>query len=843
MEMWVILLGILPFLMLGLSPMGMGLLRSKEPLGRSQQDLEELLEAVMSCSRDAIVILDSQGRVVLWSKTAESILGWPQKQALGRRLKELIPWEDLHKCKENPSTKIHEIFYSSPCGNDVPLEVSVESISLGGEAHELVILRDVTERRRNETELLRAKEEAESFNRELEKAIERANCMAVEAELANAAKSSFLANMSHEIRTPMNGIIGMTGLLLDTQLTAEQKEYAQIIRNCSESLLSLINDILDFSKIEAGKLELEMTDFDLRLALEEVVDVLALKAAEKGLEFVCMVEPDVPSLLRGDPGRLRQVLLNLVGNAVKFTFQGEVLVRVSLEAENQGKVTLRFQVKDTGIGIPKDKQRLLFRPFTQVDGSTTRKFGGTGLGLSISKRLVELMGGRIWVESRPGKGSLFSFAAVFEKQPPREVSEETGTVRLKGTRVLVVDDHAANRLLLKVLLEGWGCVCEEAQKAEQALRMLREAHEAGAPFQVAILDMLMPDMDGDRLGKAIKRDFRLRDTCLIMLTSLGRRGDARRLQEIGFAGYLTKPVRTSQLRCCLEAVLGLGETHFPDAPSGPAASPMLNAQSKSGLRILLVEDNTTNQKVALGILRKLGYRAEAVANGKEALACLKREPYDLVLMDCQMPELDGYEATRLIREPSTGVLNPRVPVIAMTANAMTGDKARCIEAGMDDYVAKPVRAQELEAAIRRCVKGPTDFQAKPRRLRPLPSVLPEPSEAFQEAEVPPVFDRDALLDRLMGDQELAMGILSGFLQETPAQINALRLALTQGDANSVRRWAHTIKGAAGNVGAMLLREKAALLEQVAKAGELEQARELLKGLESSWEAFRQASGL
>jgi len=844
MESWIMLLGILSCLVLGLRAMAVGQEQAKESSGRSLREAEELLEALMSCSRDAIVVLDSQGRVALWSKTAQSVLGWSEKQVLGRKLEEILQCRDLEKCKGAESPKVVQMVCTSLGGNEIPIELSIFGTSLGGEPHDLVILRDVTQRRQSENELLRAKEEAESFNRELEQAIERANCMAMEAELANAAKSSFLANMSHEIRTPMNGIIGMTGLLLDTDLTPEQREYAQVIRNCAESLLSLINDILDFSKIEAGKLDLEILDFDLRLALEEVVEVLAFKAAEKGLEFVCLVEPDVPSLLRGDPGRLRQVLLNLVGNAIKFTIKGEVLVRVSLEAETEEKVTLRFQVRDTGIGIPRDKQRLLFRPFTQVDGSTTRKFGGTGLGLSISKRLVELMGGNVWVESWPGKGSVFSFTAVLEKQPLEgEVSSQPGAPQLQGKRVLVVDDHASNRLLLKVLLEGWGCFCQEAQRAQEALLMLREAYESGNPFHAAILDMLMPDMDGDRLGKAIKKDPRLKEICLIMLTSLGRRGDAGRLREIGFAGYLTKPVRASQLRRCLETVLGLGEAHFPDSHPELLTPQSLDDKRKRSLRILLAEDNITNQKVALGILQKLGYRAEAVANGKEALASLQREPYDLVLMDCQMPEMDGYEATRLIREPSTGVLNPKVPVIAMTANAMAGDRARCMEAGMDDYVTKPVRAQDLQAVIAKWTKAGKD---SPKEAQEQPFVASSPSlEALvpNEEKTPPVFDREALLERLMGDQELATVILSGFIQETPRQIHALRSALSQGDAQAVCRWAHTIKGAAGNVGAMLLREKALCLEEKAKAGALERAHELLKELESSWERFQEASGM
>ncbi len=842
MELWIILFGIVSCLGMGLTRWLVGQDQARELPGMNPRDLEELLDALLSHSRDAIVVLNSQGRVVIWSKTAQSVLGLQDDEALGKRLAEILPCEELGQYGKIGPKEVVEISYNSNEAGHIPLEVSASRISIGGEPHELIILRDVTQRRRNETELLRAKEEVESFNRELEQAITRANSMAMEAELANAAKSAFLANMSHEIRTPMNGIIGMTGLLLDTHLTAEQREYAQIIRNCAESLLSLINDILDFSKIEAGKLDLEILDFDLREALEEVLEVFAFKAEEKGLEFVCMVEPDVPSLLRGDPGRLRQVLLNLVGNAIKFTLHGEVMVRVSLEAEAKEKVTLLFQVKDTGIGIPKDKQRLLFRPFTQVDGSTTRKFGGTGLGLSISKRLVELMGGTICVESAPGKGSVFSFTAVMEKQPLGQRPLHPAILQLQGKRVLVVDDHATNRLLLKVLLEGWGCICKEAQRAEQALGILVQAYQQNMPFHGAILDMLMPDMDGDRLGKAIKKDSRLKDTLLIMLTSLGRREDVNRLREIGFAGYLTKPVRSSQLLRCLEAVLVRGESYFLDTLPTTTGCHTFSDKPGKNLRILLVEDNVTNQKVALGILQKLGYRAEAVANGKEALASLKSQPYDLVFMDCQMPEMDGYEATRFIREPTTGVLNPQVPIIAMTANAMAGDRAKCMEAGMNDYVPKPVRAQDLQAMIGKWAKKACNSESESLRSQCFTPLVPEVAKLSMEEDMLPVFDKDALLERLMGDQELAMSILRGFLQETPLQINSLRKALAQGDAQAARRWAHTIKGAAGNVGAMLLREKASLLEQEAKAEALDKANECMEALESSWETFKEACG-
>lgn len=842
METWIMAVGFVFSLAAAGWIMGSLLGRRRDLVvqSRDPRELEELLKAITSLSRDAIVILDAQGRIVLWSRPAQAMFGWSDSEALGRNLGETLGLRRFVLAYLEESGSIVEHLARTQDGRQIPLEISVSRIILGGQIHRLAILRELTERRFTEGEILKAKEdEFEAFKRELEAAIERANLMAMEAELANAAKSAFLANMSHEIRTPMNGIIGMTGLLLDTNLTAEQREYAEIIRNCSEALLSLINDILDFSKIEAGKLDLEILDFDLRLALEEAVDVLAVKAGEKGLEFVCIVDPAVPSLLRGDPGRLRQVVLNLAGNAIKFTSRGEVLIRVVLEEEGPDRVTLRFQVRDTGIGIPQSKMPMLFRPFTQLDDSPTRNFGGTGLGLSISKRLVELMGGSIGVESEPGRGSTFWFTVTMEKQSHQDSWAALVPAELQGKRVLVVDDHKTNRLLLRTLLEGWGCTCQEAVDGQEALRLLRHAHKHGEPFDLAILDMLMPHMDGEELGRRIKENPELRDIRLIMLTSLGRRGDVRRLQEIGFAGYLTKPVRASQLRRCLETVLGRQEAASLGAPAPIVTRHTLSEECKRALRILLVEDNVTNQKVALAILAKLGYKADVAANGREAVAALQKVHYELVLMDCQMPEMDGYEATRLIRDPSTGALNPRVPIIAMTANAMQGDRRKCLEAGMDDYIAKPIRAQELAAAVERWTKALLASELRGTSIEE-PGKFQSPTERVDDlGPGPPVFDWAALLDRLLGDEELARGILTSFLEEMPRQVEALACAVREGDAEGLRRWAHTIKGSAGNVGAMALREVALDMEKAAKEGDLDTTTRLMPLLEACLERLRE----
>ena len=671
---------------------------------------------------------------------------------------------------------------------------------------------DITDWKRAEQELREAKDEADRLNRHLEQQTMLAKELAAQAEMASAAKSEFLANMSHEIRTPMNGIIGMTSLLEDTELSEEQRQYVQTARTCCDQLLTLINDILDFSKIEAGRIELEALDFDLPTAVEEVAEMLASMAVEKGLEFHCFVSPEIPAKLRGDAGRLRQILINLVNNAIKFTEAGEVDVRAELGGRTDGQVTVRFSVRDTGIGIPADRMDRLFESFSQIDTSTTRKYGGTGLGLAISKQLAELMGGSIGVESVEGEGSTFWFTAVLATQPTAAGDEQV-PAEVRGARVLVVDDDETHRAILRTYLTAWGCETEEAATAEDALDALRQARGRRRSFDVVLVDRGLPDTGGEELGRRVRAVPELAGTGMVLLASTVRRGVEERPAEAGFSRCLLRPVRQSQLLDCVQTVLV--ENHGSGADSGSHArvDPVPTVEPLSAeLRILLVEDNIVNQKVALRVLeRKLGLRADAVANGAEAVEALRRIAYDVVLMDCQMPEMDGYEATRRIRDPNSGVRDPQVRIIAMTANAMDGDRELCLAAGMDDYVAKPVAPADLAAALRRAV--PRASAAASPDGSEGGSVMPARSD---EGTVEP------LRSEYAEDPDLA-DLVPEFVSGLPGRVCEMRKALQNGDFTRLADLAHQLKGAGGGFGYPSITQAARDLESAAKESDHEAA--------------------
>jgi len=558
-------------------------------------------------------------------------------------------------------------------GDVVEVACSLSPTRYGGREAVCAVVRDVTNQKR------------------LEVAMERARDAALESA---RLKAEFLANMSHEIRTPMNGVIGMTGLLLDTPLNDEQREFAETIRDSGESLLTIINDVLDFSKIEAGKLQFETLDFDFRHALEGAAELLTERATTKHLELALHVDDDVPTALRGDQGRLRQVLVNLIGNAIKFTETGEVIVRAALVERGLDDAVVRVEVQDTGIGMAEHAQDRLFQAFTQADGSTTRRYGGTGLGLAISRRLVELMGGKIGVTSQVGVGSMFWFTARFTLQSDPS-GETLSPTELQGRRVLVVDDNATNRRILEHQLGRWAVDHASAADGESALQMLREAAQRGRPFELVILDRQMPGMDGITLAAMIRADALIRNVAAVMLTSLGRH-DSTALAELGITIHLTKPVKQAQLYECLTQALG-GKVRSARRTSQPVQA--LAPQQPSKARVLVAEDNVVNQKVVQLLLSRLGYAVDLVANGLEAIDALSRIRYDLVLMDWQMPELDGFETTRRIRSHEGGA--SRIPIIAMTASALAGDREACLEAGMDDYLAKPIKTTELQDVLER----------------------------------------------------------------------------------------------------------------------------------------------
>jgi PAS domain S-box-containing protein len=784
-------------------------------LQRQKQYYQSLLEV----SPTAIVTIDPDHKVTSWNPAAERLFGYGREEAIGQDIDSLVAnSEAVHHEAGQLNRQAREAGQvrlatrrTRKDGSLVDVDVRAVPIRVGDEMVGLyAIYHDISE-------LQRAREQAEA---------------------ATQAKSAFLAMMSHEIRTPMNAVIGMTGLLVDTELTPEQRGYAEVIRRSGEALMAVIDDILDFSKIEAGRLDLERRPFDLRSCVESALELVAASASGKGLNLAYLFDQGLPSAIVGDATRLRQILINLLNNAIKFTDTGEVVLSVDGKAlESGGEEVgrwhrLHFAVRDTGIGIPTDRLGRLFESFSQVDASTTRRYGGTGLGLAISKRLCELMGGTIWVESRVGEGSTFHFTIQAEQASGLAPADQQGPVpQLQGRRVLIVDDNATNRRILVRQAESWGMLARDTASPAQALEWIRR----GDPFDLAILDMQMPEMDGVGLAEEIGRYRDARALPLLLLTSLGSREGVRGGAE--FAASLTKPIKPSQLYDTLMNVLGATPAGVQAAAS--QEGPVERLAERVPLRILVAEDNIVNQQLALLVLQKLGYRAVVTTNGLEALQALEREPYDVVLMDVQMPTMDGLEATRRIHQRWPEGRRPHI--IAVTASAMQEEREACLAAGMDDYLSKPIRVEELAAALRRCRRHlapqpPAPAGESGEGAHVPPEREPQGQPAVAGMLHPPALER--LVETIGDDRNLLTALIDTFLSDAPRLVEAARRGLEHGQTDEVRRAAHTLKSNGATFGAMSLSELSRQLEALAGSGILEGADELIDRIDAEYERVR-----
>jgi two-component system, sensor histidine kinase and response regulator len=791
---------------------------------------EKQSAAVVRSALDCVICIDADGRILEFNRSAERTFGYVREEVIGRDLADVIMpsvnreghRQGLRRYLQAGVSRVLdrrlELIAQRANGSDFPVELSITAIQQGTDTVFTVYLRDITDRRKTEQDLMRAKDAAEAASR---------------------AKSEFVANISHEIRTPMNGILGMTDLVLETDLTPRQREFMVMVKSSARSLLTVINDVLDFSRIEAGKLLLESLEFPLRQTIAETLTPLALRAHEKGLELLCEVHRNVPDQVVGDPSRLRQVILNLVGNAVKFTETGEVLLTIGLESQDQYDVLVHIAVTDTGIGIPADKQQSIFLPFTQADGSTTRRFGGTGLGLTISSQLVELMGGRLWVDSAEGQGSTFHFTVRLRRSLTTFAPAPTidwGT--LQGMPALIIDDNATNRRILAEMLSNWGLKPTVVDGAVAAMAVVASRARDGLPFRVILLDYHMPDVDGLSLAASLSERRELAHATMLLLTSGDRPEDAVKARELGIAAILRKPVLQSDL---LNAIMqGLGRTTVTAArpgdgtrPALPATAPPVPAASTESRsmaalhghgptnghgssvngvprpHLLLAEDNDINQALAIHILERVGFRVTAVSTGEQAVSASALVPFDAILMDVHMPKLDGFAATEKIRlreMQQGGAIH--VPIVALTAHAMSDDRDRCLRAGMDSYVAKPFTAPDLLKALEA-------VEIRPPGQMPAPVVR----AATPRPRVAKIIDRTELMSRMGGDEALLRRLIDMFLVNYPRQLSELQDAVRRRDVETLKRRAHALRGAMALFAASEAADAAHQLEQAAAFGD------------------------
>ncbi len=789
------------------------------------KESEVKFRTLYESSSDAVVLMDEKG-FYDFNKSALLLYGCVKREELfGKQPTEFSP---AHQPSGRDSVSMareyidiamrtgsyrFEWIHTKLDGTEFPTEVLLTAMELKGKKVFQGVVRDITERKKAEEELRKHRDHLEEQIKIRTAELTQAKEL---AEEANVAKSEFLANMSHEIRTPMNGVMGMTDILLDTQLSSEQREYAETISRSADALLHIINDILDFSKVEAGKMSIDPVLFDLRQMVSEVTDLLAPKAEEKGLEFVVRYAPGTPEHIVGDVGRIRQILTNFSTNAIKFTHEGHVLINIECVEKTDQETRIKFSIEDTGIGIPEDKLGTVFGKFTQADNSTTREYGGTGLGLAISKQLVELMGGDIGVESHTGIGSKFWFLLTMPIDP-NTPAPAPPKGNLKNIRILIVDDYEVNRHVLEEQISSWEIRNQSCSSGAEALQLLRAAHQENDPFHVAILDYHMPKMDGKQLAYAIKADCDIQDTVLVMLSSIGQIGASTQIAEAGIAAYLVKPVHGSQLMDVLATVWGAYEQGFSEeettrvVPSQSESKQEKISERIKKAHVLLAEDNFVNQKVAIGIFKKFGCNVEVVGNGAEALEKLDQAQYDILFMDCQMPEMDGYEATAAIRKRDDGYR--QIPIIAMTAHTMQGDREKCLLAGMDDYIPKPIKWETVKEVLERWLhKGPS--------LNPTQGNSDtqdaETGQTKNPVAADTILDPAQILITLDGDIQALKEITDLFISTSGENLEQMHEAVKAGDKDTIVEQAHSMKGAALNIGAARVSQIAREIETTAR---------------------------